>query len=174
MITTRWVGVNKGGDESPKYRSRLVARELNTHDETGLFAATPPLGAKKVLFSMAMTNETQEEGAKKLAFLDVRRAYFYAPATRPVFIKLPEEDAEPGMCGKLQMSMCGTRDAAKNWEAEYQKTMAELGFKYRESNDSCFPPRRARHAGSDPRRRHNRLGGSGRSGVDEEAAPNPL
>ena len=61
LITTRWVGTNKGGDESPKYRCRLVTRGLNAHDETGLFAATPPLEGKKVLFSMAMTNnETQE------------------------------------------------------------------------------------------------------------------
>ena len=79
---------------------------------------------------MTMThNEGQEECNKKLAFFDVSRAYFYAPATRGVLIKLPEEDAVPGMCGKLKKSMCGTRDAAKNWEAEYQNTMAELGFK---------------------------------------------
>ena len=42
LVTTRWVDINKGDDERPKYRSRLVARELSTHDETGLFAATPP------------------------------------------------------------------------------------------------------------------------------------
>ena len=31
-------------------------------------------------------------------FVDVRRAYFYAPAKRPVHVALPEKDAEPGMC----------------------------------------------------------------------------
>ena len=124
------MGVNKGDDENPKYRSRLVARELSAHEETGLFAATPPLEAKKVLFSMAMTNNgEQEECAKKLAFFDAGRAYFYAPATRCAFIKLPEEDAGPGMCGRLKKSMCGARDAAKNWEVEYQSAMAELRSK---------------------------------------------
>ena len=78
---------------------------------------------------MATTNSSESgEHVKKLAFFDVSRAYFCAPSTRPVYIKPPDEDAEPGMCGKLRKSMYGTRDAAKNWEAEYQKTMMELGF----------------------------------------------
>ena len=73
-----------------------------------------------MLFSLAMaSNEAQKECAKKLALFDVSRASFFAPATRSVFIKLPEEDAEPGMCGKLKKSMYGARGAAKNWEAEY-------------------------------------------------------
>ena len=115
LATTRWVDINMGDDDRPKYRSRLVARELNTHDETGLFAATPPLEAKKVLFSMAMTDmATPPRETKKLAFFDVSRAYFYAPSTRPVYIKLPDKDAEPGMCGELQKSTYGARGAAKN------------------------------------------------------------
>ena len=138
LITTRWVDINKGDDENPKYRSRLVARELNTHDQTGLFAATPPLEAKKVLFSMAMTQRGDQKEDKKLAFFDVSRAYFYAPATRNVYIKLPDEDAEPGMCGKLKKSMYGTRDAAKSWEVEYQNTMAELGFKAGKATTCAF------------------------------------
>ena len=65
LITTRWVDINKGDGEKPQYRSRLVARELNAQDEAGLFAATPPLEAKKVLFSMVMTNaESREEHVK--------------------------------------------------------------------------------------------------------------
>ena len=34
--------------------------------------------------------------------------------------------------------MYGTRDAAKNWEAEYQKTMAELGFKTGKATTCAF------------------------------------
>ena len=120
--------IHKRDDENPKYRSRLVARELSTHDQTGLFAATPPLEAKKVLFSMAMTQRGGRKESKKLAFFDVSRAYFYAPATRDVYIKLPEEGREEGMCGKLKKSMCDARDAAKYWENEHQRTMTDLGF----------------------------------------------
>ena len=52
----------------------------------------------------------------KLDFIDVRRAYFYADATREIYIELPKEDYEEGKVGKLRKSMYGTRDAAQNWE----------------------------------------------------------
>ena len=48
-VGTRWVDVKKGDDDNPDYRSRLVAQELNAHKKEDLFAATPPLEAKKLL-----------------------------------------------------------------------------------------------------------------------------
>ena len=41
------------------------------------------------------------------------------PWERDVYVELPAEDAEAGMCGKLIKSMYGTRDAAQNWETAY-------------------------------------------------------
>ena len=64
----------------------------------------------------------------KLDFIDIRRAYFHAKSKRDVYIKLPSEDAEEGMCGKLDKSMYGTRDASQNWEEEYSETVMGLGF----------------------------------------------
>ena len=49
----------------------------------------------------------------KMEFIDVRRAYFHAKAIREMFVELPEEDMQEGMCGKLNKSMYGTRDAAQ-------------------------------------------------------------
>ena len=40
-----------------------------------------------------------------------------------MYVKLPEEDYEEGMCGMLLKSMYGTRDAAQNWEWSYVKAM---------------------------------------------------
>ena len=58
-ITTRWVDINKGDSVHPEYRSRIVAREMKKQDifRDDLFAATPPLEAKKMLFSLAMCDE---------------------------------------------------------------------------------------------------------------------
>ena len=104
----------------------MVAKEIKRTPREKRFDATPPLEAKKCLFSLAMTqfarNRAQHfHGTQKLlhVFVDVRKAYFYAPAKRPVYVHLPEEDAEPGMCGRLNVSMYGTRDAAANWAAKY-------------------------------------------------------
>ena len=49
-IGVRWLNVNKGDDENPEIRCRIVAQEFNNHKRDDLFAATPPLEAKKMLF----------------------------------------------------------------------------------------------------------------------------
>jgi len=132
-IGVRWVDVNKGDEVHPEYRSRLVAKEIKTHKRDDLFAATPPVEAKKMLFSLAVTEGFGFEKGKraqgmKLDFIDVRRAYFHAPTRRKVFVELPPEDDQPGMCGELNQSMYGTRDAAQNWEQAYSEFMASTGF----------------------------------------------
>ena len=63
-----------------------------------------------------------------MEFIDIRRAYFHSNARREVYVKLPPEDHEEGMCGHLVKSMYGTRDAAQNWECQYAETMEKMGF----------------------------------------------
>ena len=49
--------------------------------------------------------------------MDVKRAYFYALAKRPLFIELPVKDRLPGDEGslaQLNLSLYGIRDAAQN------------------------------------------------------------
>ena len=132
-IGTRWVDVNKGDDSKPEYRSRLVAKEIKTNKREDLFAATPPLEAQKILLSLAVTEGVgYQAGCKsqghKLDFIDVRRAYFHAKARRKVYVELPAEDHQPGMCGKLKKAMYGTRDAAQNWEHAYMEFLENVGF----------------------------------------------
>ena len=72
---------------------------------------------------------TGERGRKVVALVDMRRAYVYAPARRRVFVELPHEDHQPGdehMCGLLQYSLYGRRDAAQNWEEELASTLSDL------------------------------------------------
>ena len=76
-----------------------------------------------------------------LMYADVSRAYFYAKAERPVYVKLPAEDMEvgdEGRCGRLRMSMYGTRDAALNWSKEYAGTLLKAGFVQGKSNPCLF------------------------------------
>ncbi len=42
------------------------------------------------------------------------------------------------MCGELQQSMYGTRDAAQNWEKEYSDFMMGIGFERGESTPCIF------------------------------------
>ena len=100
----------------PEYRSRLVAKETKRDQRDALFAATSPLEAKKAVLNLAASaefgrkNNKTTRGPRKLLFVDIKRAYFHAEARRKVYVQLPEEDASPGMCGRLDKSMYGTRE----------------------------------------------------------------
>ena len=135
-IGVRWVDVNKGDRTSPEYRSRLVAQEIKRDKRLDLFAGMPPLEAKRVLFSLMMSSDEQE--GVVLDFIDVKRAYLQAGAIRDVYVQLPEEDREQGMCGKLLKAMYGTRDAAQCWEREYVGFMKRLGFATGRSSRCIF------------------------------------
>ena len=45
-----------------------------------------------------------------------------------MYVKLPQEDKQAGMRGKLIKAMYGTRDAAQSWECEYVEFMKGIGF----------------------------------------------
>ena len=131
-IGTRWVDVIEGDDANLDYPSRLVTQELNNSKREDLFAATPPLKSKDLLFSIAVTqaigfHKGCNSSGHKLDFIDVRRAYFHEPARRLVYVRLQDEDNYPGMCGRLK-ALYGTRDAAKIWEHAYIEFLESIGF----------------------------------------------
>ena len=133
-IKTRWIDINKGDDESPNYRSRLVGKEFNNEQMDGLFAGTPPLEALRFLIHEAATVRSDEPlGSKVLMINDVSRAFFEAPAKRNICVELPKEDRTEmdirhDKVGHLRMSLYGTRDASTNWQEEVAKEMRKWGF----------------------------------------------
>jgi hypothetical protein len=83
-ISVRWVDVNKGDDQNPKYRSRLVARQLKVLDKSGesFFAPTPPLEALRAVLSGATTateswrpiRDPQHPNRTQISTVDISRA----------------------------------------------------------------------------------------------------
>ena len=137
-IAVRWVDINKGDSVNPNYRSRLVAKEFNTGVKPELYAATPPSECLRLMLSLLAGGRSR---GMKLMYADVSRAYFYAKAVRPVYVKLPDEDLEEGdehRCGRLKMSMYGTRDAALNWSLEYAATLQAAGYVQGKANPCLF------------------------------------
>ena len=109
VITTKGVDTNKGDEKDPNYRAKLVGRELALTKRHDLFAATPPLEALRMLISLVASKQGQKRDSDNFIPMtnDVKRAYFYALATRPIYIRIPEEDMEPGdgeKVGKLNLS----------------------------------------------------------------------
>ena len=54
-IAVRWVDVNKGDDDNPNYRSRLVAREIRRRGEDPMFAPIPPVESLRTVLSFTST-----------------------------------------------------------------------------------------------------------------------
>ena len=50
-----WIDIIKGDEEYEEYRSRLVGNENCRGTEEALYAATPPLEAMKIIFSLVVT-----------------------------------------------------------------------------------------------------------------------
>ena len=133
----RWIDINKGDQTTPNYRSRLVAREINTQKRDDLFAGTPPLEALKCILSMAASGN----GGEVIMVNDVSRAFFHARACRDVYVQLAKEDQQEGderRCGRLNFSMYGTRDAAQNWAKEYAEMLKSIGFKQGDASPCVF------------------------------------
>ncbi len=137
-ISVRWVDVNKGDDMNPKYRSRLVARQMKAHDRSGdnFFAPTPPLEALRTVLSLAATTigdwqpcyDPTSEKRTQIAMMDISRAYFNAKIGPGVhtYVQLPPEDGDAeDMVAKLLRHMYGTRAAADGWQEEYSTFLVE-------------------------------------------------
>jgi hypothetical protein len=140
-ISVRWVDVNKGDDQCPKYRSRLVARQLKATDQSGesFFSPTPPLEALRAVLSMATTStgeyspnrNPKHPDRTQVSTVDISRAYFNAKKDPEdlTYVALPNEDPNcQNMCALLARHMYGTRGAADGWQEEYSTTLVELGF----------------------------------------------
>lgn len=137
-IPMGWVDINKGDDEHPKVRCRLVVQEtrrqttIDPENTAAVFSATPPYEAMRMIISMLMTPRTPEEHDHVLTFIDISRAHPHAPMRRDLWVKLPPEDprsGEPGICGRLLKCMYGAKDAGQNFELYTHDFMVSREFR---------------------------------------------
>ena len=123
----------------PDVRCRLVAQEVNLHADMSFYAATPPLEAKRLLFSEWATKHTRGGARLQLSFVDVVKAYFNGVPDRNLYIRFPPELGMPkDMVGRLVRCMYGTRDAGAIWEQCYTQCLLDLGFTQGVASPCCF------------------------------------
>ena len=113
-ITMKWVDRNKGDNDRPVYRSRLMVREVRKAvgalPEHESFSAMPPLETLKTLCSLMVSKKVSKP------YNDISRANFYGLAKRKVYCTIPAGQDLPGKCARLRKSMYGTLDAASIWQ----------------------------------------------------------
>ena len=95
-----------------------------------MYAGTPLVEGLKATIPIAASHSPEFS----LMHVDVSRAYFHAKAQRLVPVKLPVEDCsgrDRGEIGLLKKSMHGARDAASNWERDWQGHLEKLEIRAR-------------------------------------------
>ena len=135
-ISTMWLDNMKMADNGEwEARCRLVGRDFKPAGDNGredLFAAMPPLEAKKLMFRMAAAENGRRvrEGGEEivLMFLDVRKAHLNAVCKVDAYVTLPSEFDAKGKCGKLERWLYGMRPAAAGWEDDYAEKLEAVGF----------------------------------------------
>jgi len=131
-VSTKWVDVEKRDMDKIMIRSRWVARDFKGRgedDREDLFAATPPLEAKKLLFKWVRRLLADgRKNVEKVMLIDVRKAHLNAVCEDEVYVELPLEAEAPGKCGKLLRWLYGMRPAANAWEKEYVEKLSSIGF----------------------------------------------
>merc|ERR1712026_243822 len=116
-VGTRWLDTNKGDSDHPNYRSRWVAQQFRRAWVETVLSATPNLETVRLLLADAAGRCKEvgpTDGEIQVMVIDIKRAYFYAPALKEIYVRLPPEDprsSDPNICGKLLKSLYGTRDA---------------------------------------------------------------
>lgn len=118
-ISVRWVDVNKGGDEHPNYRSRLVARDIRFKGDSATFAPTPPLEALNFVLSCAAStfdiNKAQKDCETEPAGSDVHKV---------LFEHFSQHDRGVNSEQRTQISMLDIKRAYLNAKSDPQETCA--------------------------------------------------
>ena len=146
-IDTKWVDLNKGSVETPDVRCRLVARDFKPKgekDRGDLFAAMPPLEAKKLLFRMAAASEERiyegKRERRKLMFFDIKKAHLNGKCGEDefVYVVAPAGRGSTGMWWRLNRWLYGMRPAASAWEADYSEKLSKFGMTKGKSAPTVF------------------------------------
>ena len=129
LITLKWIDRNKGDREHPKYRLRVVVREVKKQHGAlpgdMLFSNMPPLEAVKILCSELATKKRSKKGKDlRLALYDISRAHFYGEA----YVTLPPGDEQEGYCAIFKKTMYGTQDASHVWQEDYSNHLKRKRF----------------------------------------------
>jgi hypothetical protein len=99
----------------------------------------PPLEAKRLLFQVAAATWGSSDPVE-IRLIDVKKAHLNGVVGPDTWacIELPDEDAEPGMCGRLVRWLYGMRPAAKAWDEDYASRLVGAGFKRGVASPTCF------------------------------------
>ena len=150
-IGARWADTGKQRELNPEYRSLLVATEVRRAPMPNLYAA-PPFECLTSITSSVLNSSAGGARKDKIKMMIGvgSRAYSYAPAIRPAYMKIVEDDLQPGddeQCRRFDVSMYGARGTALNRHAHCKHTFAGIRFHTRQSQPMSVLQHCKEHSG---------------------------
>lgn len=145
--TTKWVdGWKEDGSGERVVRCRLVGRDFKESsgaDRSDLFAAMPPLEAKKLVFRMVAGVRRQRRRRMrkeeiKLMFIDVLKAHLNAICEEEEWVELLEEFWKWCNYATLKRWLYGMRKAAAGWEDDDAAKLEGEGFRIGKGAPTVF------------------------------------
>ena len=107
-----------------------------------MFAAMPPLEAKKALFAFVTgvreKRRAQGRDEVKLMFIDLKTAHLNANFDEEEWVALPDEFEKFGRYTKLKRWLYGMMKAASGWEDDYARRLVEDGFRRGRAASTIF------------------------------------
>ena len=105
----------------------------------GTFAATPPLESLRYVIHWTATRRRHGVRIRiYLMIMDVSHAHFHPPAVRETYIELPAENWEEGYVGLLLRALCGTRDAAHQFDIFVNQLISAVGYEVGDSTPCVY------------------------------------
>ena len=133
----RWIDCNKGDEQRPELRSRLVVQEtrqtstISVSDIAAVTSSTPPLEVVRLFCSLMMSMKGAGGEPLVLQFLDVSRAYPHAEVLRDDFYveTVPEMELPEDTCLLARRGCYGMRDARQAFEFAVRDHFLNHDFK---------------------------------------------
>lgn len=139
IIQPKWVFKRKTRDGIlDKYKARLVAKGFTQTEGVDYFDTFSPV-ARHSTTRLFIANATQRK--RKLLKVDIKNAYLNAPVKEEIYLHIPEglriEEAAR-KCLKLQKSLYGLKQSARNWYEFLVDWLTSQQFKMSKTDPCLF------------------------------------
>ena len=136
-VDTKWVDTDKAIEGEHAHQVTICGTRIQTWRSARSVRRDYSIEALRATISIVANHKE----TFPIMHIDVARAYFYVKAQGPVLVRLPVEDrmgADAGKIGLRNKSMYGTRDAASNWERDWQEYVKSWGFQLGFSSKNLY------------------------------------